>query len=79
MAETYKVQIAFICVSTFLGEGNIQLVEATPRLRSGFQLERMSNPQNHTIARMQSAVTGQSVVELAKMGPGTRKLNLYTT
>ncbi|KAH9824698.1 hypothetical protein DFH28DRAFT_1215731 [Melampsora americana] len=69
MAETYKVQIAFICVSTYLGEGNIQIVEATPCLRAWFQLERMSNLQNHTIARIQSAVTGRSVDELAKMGP----------
>ncbi|KAH9808078.1 hypothetical protein DFH28DRAFT_1198921 [Melampsora americana] len=68
IAKTYQVQIAIICVSSFLGEGNMQMVEATPRLRSWFELEKALNPQNHPLARMQSAVTGWASDELAEMG-----------
>ncbi|KAH9825269.1 hypothetical protein DFH28DRAFT_1077641 [Melampsora americana] len=69
IAKTYKVQIAIICVSSFLGSGNMQLVEATPRLRTWFELERTTNPENHVVARMQSAITGWNTDDLAELGP----------
>lgn len=68
IAQTYKVQIAIFCVSSFLGNGCLQLVEATPRLWSWLEMDKLNNPENDTVARMQSAITGYGVDDLAKMG-----------
>ncbi|EGG10074.1 uncharacterized protein MELLADRAFT_94413 [Melampsora larici-populina 98AG31] len=69
IAQTYKVQIAIVCVSSFLGNGCLQLVEATPRLRSWFEMDKLNNPENHTVARMQSAITGWNVEDIVELGP----------